>query len=321
MAMNPARNESRPRLSWLWRGWYFLLTAHPIWVALALVLTLALLVLLFAALYSSKQAIAQTACGGVAAFGESLYFSAITASTMSYGDYAPRMYSNPGPLLVVIQAFLSLAFLTVALAFVVERFLRPPTRVRFDKHVAVIVDATHGDVPDKEFRPCFQLRMANAGPADLYDVEVHVSYRSELARKYGRYSEYPMTCAEAHNMVWKSGIAQYVDCDLRTPLTKPQKKDVNVLDCLGDEDEIRVLVTGFNVELQRRIAATHLYSAKAVVCGTFRDLDLPGTKRRWDNWGKMDPTAESHPQNCTGCAREDNCSQKACRTPGHTSCT
>lgn len=112
-------------------------------------------------LFAILFAIEPSGVSGAESFGDLLWFSVQTLSTIGYGGMTPTTpWANT---LVTVESFIGLAGVAVVTAILYAKFSLPDARVRFSNALAV---------HDRNGRPTLHLRMLNERTTPVLDVEL-----------------------------------------------------------------------------------------------------------------------------------------------------
>ena len=106
-------------------------------------------------------AIEPTGVSGADSFGDLVWFSVQTLSTIGYGGMTPTTpWTN---FLVTIESFIGLAGVAVVTAILYAKFSLPDARIRFSRTLAI---------HDRDGQPTLHLRMLNERTTPVLDVEL-----------------------------------------------------------------------------------------------------------------------------------------------------
>lgn len=259
------------------------------WILRQKVITLVILFVLIYLTIALVFSVSYKAVGGIwdstsekitRNFGDCLYFSLTTQSTLGYGDLYPKGYAR---LLSTIQTIAGILISTFILGVILVRVIRRAPRIVYTEEIAY-------DKNNHELVLSFWNRDAD----NLFNVDVSVLLRREISTE-----KHPFLVIRNHPLLlWKtrhpyiSSMSTFIirtsseGIDVKSPqILNLNSNAVSIL-TIDKSDEIIVTISGISVDSGVPIIARKLYLFNNIKCGYFHHVFPEG--RDVQNWHYRD---------------------------------
>lgn len=238
------------------------------------------------------------------------YFSAITQSTMEFGEYAPRN-ALVSRMLVASHVFIGIILFALISSIIIYRFLRPmEISIVFDPFVVFVPESgelrirLYNQFKSTITRASAELYLriwyddlGTAGRFRSFDVPARRSTLPRLANRHTWIISTLPSESESPDVSWKSNS---VGAQMRFHPAM-----------VGDATQFIVFVSGETTDHQSTISCSYSYGADSIVCGSFVGdgstpsmSDAEAIRRRARIWGKHIATPSSA---CATCRFTDSC--------------
>jgi len=261
------------------------------------------LILIFAGIYTATSGI-EDDMGTSQGFLSSLYFSAITQTTVGYGDLNPVGFTKG---IMAVQAVLGTIYSVLFLGIIVAKLLWPP-------HSIEISDIAVFDYVEQKFR----FRFYNTHKLPLCDTRYTISIRGVgttgeeyIYRNFRIEIEYP-----GHPIIesTKPWVVNTKPCNgmtiNNTNNPDPTKENILLPEQLRENTLITLQIEGYYPGIGgQRSSVVKRIAVGNIKCGRLsfvQKIDPSGDVRitNWDNFDKYEPVDI---KTCQSCIRNGDC--------------